>query len=102
MKFVTIKLEIEKGESKDQALLDFHNNISKLLDNEIDYAPKGIMDADLNQVFVGLQLNDNDLKDLLDASPGNTFEIIDAHWPQFLESKSKGGAQTFDVADVDK
>lgn len=102
MNFVTIKLQIEEDESKDEALLNFHTNISKLLDSEIDYAPQGVLEADLKQVFVGLQLKDNDMKDLLDASPGNTFEIIDAHWPQFLKNKTAEGAQTFDLKDMDE
>lgn len=99
MNFVTIKLPIEKDESKDDALLTFHKNISKFLANEIDYAPKGVQDIDSKEVFVGLKLSDNDLKDLIDASPGNTFEIVDAHWPEFLKAKSEEGAQTFDIND---
>lgn len=100
MNFLTIRLPIEKDESKDEALLNFHNNISELFDNEIDYAPKGIQDTDSNQVFVGLELNDHDLKQLLDAVPGNTFEIIDAQWPQFFKDKSEEGAQTFEINEM--
>lgn len=102
MNFVTIKLPIEKDETKDDTLLTFHENISSFLENEIDYSEKGVLDMDSKEVFVGIKLNDNDLKDLIDATPGNSFEIIDSHWPQFLKMKSDDGAQTFEVKKIEK
>lgn len=101
MNTVTIKLPVEKDETEKEALSNFQKNISKLLENNFNYQPEAVFDQSDRLVFVALSITDPGLKNLLDAAPGNNFEIMDRNWPEFLKEKEEKGADLFKIPDME-
>ena len=99
MNQVTIKLIPENEQPVERALTKFYDNLNKLFQQNVEYEPGAVYDDQEPAVYLGVKLNDNALKTLIDASPGNSFEVIDTHWERFRQNKMAEGAETIHVSE---
>lgn len=98
MNTVTIKLRIEEGESPRRTLSKFLKNMTELIGSNFDYEVEAIIDQSKSELFFGLILSDKDLKNVIDASPANSFEVRAVSWSEISKQKRNAGATTIKTA----